>query len=235
MPALRAAFSSSPRRSFALIPAAVCGWEVLRGRSPVRGGTAGALLMSAGFALYRGAGMYRTAQGGGGPGFVSVPDRLVTTGIYGVSRNPMYLGHLIFLGGLVLLTRSPLAILGLALQRERFAERIALDERRMADLFGSAYDDYLARVPRWLPGSRPDASRYVLFHRIPEPDSARIRSRVMALGLKSRIDFQNAETDGREWLARLGGRATPALWDGRRLVTGADAVELELARGQGRP
>jgi hypothetical protein len=67
---------------------------------------------------------------------------------------------------------------------------------------------------------------YTLFHRVGEPASARIRSRVVDLGLKPRIDFQNAETDGKEELARLGGHATPALWDGHTLTVG----ESEVAR-----
>ena len=67
---------------------------------------------------------------------------------------------------------------------------------------------------------------YTLFHRVAEPASARIRSRVVDLGLKPRIDFQNAETDGKDDLARVGGSATPALWDGHTLTVG----ELEVAR-----
>ncbi|MDQ2911704.1 MAG: alpha/beta hydrolase [Chloroflexota bacterium] len=77
-----------------------------------------------------------------------------------------------------------------------------------------------------LSGSDAD---YTLFHRIGEPGSARIRLRVVELGLKPRIDFQNAETDGKDKLALLGGSGTPALWDGRTLATGEAAVGQKLA------
>jgi len=71
--------------------------------------------------------------------------------------------------------------------------------------------------------------RYTLFHRIAEPASARIRLRVVELGLKPQIDFQNAETDGRDELARLGGSVTPALWDGHALTVGEAPVAAKLA------
>ena len=71
---------------------------------------------------------------------------------------------------------------------------------------------------------------YTLFHRIAEPASARVRLLVVELGLKSRIDFQNAETDGKDELARLGGSVTPAFWDGHDLVAGADPVGDTLRR-----
>jgi cation diffusion facilitator family transporter len=70
---------------------------------------------------------------------------------------------------------------------------------------------------------------YTLFHRVAEPASARVRSRVVDLGLKPRIDFQNAETDGKDELARLGGSATPALWDGHVLLVGEADVSEKLA------
>ena len=69
---------------------------------------------------------------------------------------------------------------------------------------------------------------FTLFHRIAEPASARIRLRVVELGLKSSIDFQNAETDGKDELGRLGGSATPALWDGRSLTIGEDQIAQKL-------
>ena len=227
--AVRSAWwSSSPRRTFVMLPLAAAGVELSRRRSPLRGGVVGLALMAAGFVLYRGTGIYRDARGGGGPGFSTETEALVTTGPYAVSRNPMYVGHLIFLAGLVALTRSPVALAGLFIQWQRFRERVALDERRLADRFGHDYVEYVERVPRWLPRLRP--SPFVLFHRIAEADSALVRLQIVALGLKPRIDFQNAETDGKSELARSGGYATPALWDGKRLISGAGAVERELLR-----
>jgi len=79
------------------------------------------------------------------------------------------------------------------------------------------------------------ATAYTLFHRIDEPASARIRQRVVELGLKPRIDFQNAETDGQAELARLGGSLTPALWDGHTLTVGEPAVAKALLRIQPEP
>jgi len=70
---------------------------------------------------------------------------------------------------------------------------------------------------------------YTLFHRVAEPASARVRSRVVELGLKPRIDFQNADTDGKDELARLGGSITPALWDGHALTVGEPAIARKLA------
>jgi protein-S-isoprenylcysteine O-methyltransferase Ste14 len=227
-----AAWASSPRRSFVLIPLAAALGELMRRRSPFRGGAPGIALLAVGYGLYRAAGRHRAAQGGGGPGFAARPDRLVTTGPYAVVRNPMYLGHLLFLGGLVVLTRSPVALAGLAIQWQRLAKRARMDERRLADQFGHDYAEYVETVPRWLPLPASLASPYVLFHRIAEPASARIRSRVVELGLKSTIDFLNAETDGKDELARLGGAVTPALWDGRSLTVGEAAVALKLAAMQ---
>jgi hypothetical protein len=73
--------------------------------------------------------------------------------------------------------------------------------------------------------SDPD---YTLFHRIAEPASARVRLRIVELGLKARIDFQNADTDAKGD-PRLGSASTPALWDGRSLTVGEDRVARKLA------
>jgi glutathione S-transferase len=64
----------------------------------------------------------------------------------------------------------------------------------------------------------------ILYHRIGDPDSAAVRRRVVELGLKARLDFQNVDTDGAEAFAKLGGGRVPALWDGERLHVGKRAA-----------
>jgi protein-S-isoprenylcysteine O-methyltransferase Ste14 len=92
-----------------------------------------------------------------------MPDRLITTGPYAVTRNPMYLGHLVFLAGLALVTRSPLAVVAAVGHVPWFAARVHRDELRLQERFGAPYDEYCSQVPRWLPGLQrspsPDPSR----------------------------------------------------------------------------
>ena len=76
---------------------------------------------------------------------------LVTSGIYRWTRNPMYLGMSLILGGiglaagslwfLIALPIAMIAVTRLAIERE---------ERYLAQLFGQPYLDYKARVRRWL-------------------------------------------------------------------------------------
>jgi protein-S-isoprenylcysteine O-methyltransferase Ste14 len=76
--------------------------------------------------------------------------RLVTTGLYRFSRNPMYLGMtLLYIGGaLVVDSLWPLALLPLVLVLlVRFV--IRLEERYLAATFGEAYEEYRRRVRRW--------------------------------------------------------------------------------------
>jgi glutathione S-transferase len=64
----------------------------------------------------------------------------------------------------------------------------------------------------------------ILYHRIDDPESAAVRRRVVELGIKAQVDFQNVDADGAEAFARHGGRQVPALWDGKRLHEGRVAV-----------
>jgi protein-S-isoprenylcysteine O-methyltransferase Ste14 len=82
------------------------------------------------------------------------PDRassLVNTGIYQVTRNPMYLGMLLVLAALAAGFGQPLAVLpvfGFVGYLNRF--QINAEERAMAALFGEQYQAYRKRVRRWL-------------------------------------------------------------------------------------
>ncbi|MGH2470893.1 MAG: hypothetical protein ACRDG6_00610, partial [Candidatus Limnocylindria bacterium] len=71
---------------------------------------------------------------------------------------------------------------------------------------------------------------FVLFHTVGDPASARVRREIVARGLKSRIDFQNVGSEeGAELFAARQGTALPAIWDGERLLTGADTIDRWLS------
>jgi protein-S-isoprenylcysteine O-methyltransferase Ste14 len=148
--ALASLARSSPRQTFVLIPLLTLAGELLGRRRP-RVRSEWLLLCALGYALYRGSGAYRSAHRAGPPGFERSPDRLLVTGPYALTRNPMYLGHLLFLSGLALATGSPVAVAGLLWQWRRLAARVAVDEERLERIFGQEYRDYVGRVPRWLP------------------------------------------------------------------------------------
>lgn len=76
---------------------------------------------------------------------------LVVSGLYRFTRNPMYLGHLIFLTGLAITFWSWFAVLILAARAIWFHRRVMFDERRLVASFGAEYDGYRARVKRWIP------------------------------------------------------------------------------------
>ena len=140
----------SPVQTFILIPLlTLLGEALTRRRIRLRGEWL--LLCLAGYGLYRGAGRYRMAQGAGSEGFRRPPDKLVTTGPYAISRNPMYLGHLLFSAGIALATGSPIAVGGFVYEWRRFTRRVRIDEERIEKVFGEEYREYRSRVPRWVP------------------------------------------------------------------------------------
>ena len=97
-------------------------------------------------------GNYRLRLGRGGPGIDVPPENIVAQGPYKYIRNPMYLGHLIFMLGLALAFRSWPAAALFAFHIVWFQLRVIADEARLETLFGAAYMDYKARVKRWIPG-----------------------------------------------------------------------------------
>lgn len=79
------------------------------------------------------------------------PAEMVTGGIYGISRNPIYAGFLLVLIGLVVLLRSlfPLVVLvGYVVLIERNV--IRFEENLLAQKFGPRWVAYKQRTRRWL-------------------------------------------------------------------------------------
>jgi len=81
----------------------------------------------------------------------SPPRSLVTSGPYRLSRNPMYIGVIVVLLGWAALFRSR-TLLGYALAVAiAFHLRVQSSEEPWARrTFGADWEDYRARVPRWL-------------------------------------------------------------------------------------
>ena len=76
---------------------------------------------------------------------------LVTTGIHGWSRNPIYVGLFLVYGGIAIAMHSPWAlILAVPLAVTIRYGVIAREEAYLEERFGDAYRDYKARVRRWL-------------------------------------------------------------------------------------
>lgn len=76
---------------------------------------------------------------------------IVSSGVFGISRNPMYVGLVLVLVAWAVFLSSPAALVGpvgLALYLTRF--QIVPEERALATKFGDAYADYTARVRRWI-------------------------------------------------------------------------------------
>ena len=122
------------------VPMPVPGWAA----------TAGAVVALSGFALILAAGwqMWRART-------TIIPRRdpvaLVTGGVFAISRNPIYLGDALILGGLCLrwgaLSGVVLVPAFMVLISRRF---IAGEEARLKAAFGRAYDGWSSRTRRWL-------------------------------------------------------------------------------------
>ena len=152
---MRMSPSSTSTRTFVIWPLVVAAEQALSRR---RAHAAGLPLLAAGYAAYKLAGAYRVPRAGGPPGMSQgMPDRLVEDGPYRYTRNPMYGGHLLFLAGLAVTTRSPVAAGLLGWHVKWFADRVAKDERRLQERFGEAYEKYRERTPRWSP--RPNGGQ----------------------------------------------------------------------------
>jgi protein-S-isoprenylcysteine O-methyltransferase Ste14 len=145
-------FSRTPVRTFVVYPTVALLWELSVQRWQFQPNFWFVPLMIWGYLQYRLCGRYRVMRGGGGPGLETPPDRLVATGFYAYTRNPMYLGHIIFLVGLTLTLKSwPAAVITIT-TAIWFHIRVVGDERKLVDRLGQPYVDYLSSVKRWIPG-----------------------------------------------------------------------------------
>src|SRR3954465_15593491 len=141
----------TPVQTFILCPLAVIVFELVLNRGRLTIVPWGLPLLAWGYLQYLFVGRYRLPRAGGTSGMDVPPERIIAAGPYRYTRNPMYLGHLIFLTGLALTFWSWFALIILSGRAIWFHRRVLQDEARLEGIFGAEYDAYRARVKRWIP------------------------------------------------------------------------------------
>ena len=141
----------------ALFPAVLLGIFVLsRPRWPAGDARLDDLLDLAGFAVALAGQVLRVAVVGyayiirGGKNKQVYAEELVTRGFFNHGRNPLYVGNILILLGLLLIWNSPLGYLvGGPFFLVGYVAIVAAEEAFLRRKFGAEYDAYCARVPRW--------------------------------------------------------------------------------------
>jgi len=99
-------------------------------------------------------------EGHGTPAPWAPPERFVVHGLYRFTRNPMYVGVLALVLGQALLLGRQVLFAWAAAAWLIFQLFLVLEEEPgLRRRFGTEYDDYRARVPRWFPIA-PRSPRY---------------------------------------------------------------------------
>ncbi|MET0155249.1 MAG: isoprenylcysteine carboxylmethyltransferase family protein [Rickettsiales bacterium] len=77
-------------------------------------------------------------------------DTLVTGGFFGACRNPLYVGNVLILGGLLLMHGNPFVLtIGAAFFLTGYQAIVATEENFLRNKFDAKYREYCAGVPRW--------------------------------------------------------------------------------------
>ena len=78
------------------------------------------------------------------------PDKLVTSGMFAISRNPIYVCFLMFFAGLFLVHRNIVMAVAIALFALVIHRQVMREERFLAAHYGAEYEDYRKIVRRYL-------------------------------------------------------------------------------------
>jgi protein-S-isoprenylcysteine O-methyltransferase Ste14 len=81
-------------------------------------------------------------------------DKLVVEGIFAHARHPLYVGNFLLLVGLMMIWNSPWGYLLAATLATGLFCMARAEEVFLRRKFGAAFDDYCARVPRFVPNLR---------------------------------------------------------------------------------
>jgi protein-S-isoprenylcysteine O-methyltransferase Ste14 len=139
------------------LPWTICRWRLaspLLGFFPFR--IIGVLMITAGLPILLDSFTRFAIQGMGTPAPVAAPRHLVVTGLYRHVRNPMYVAVSLLIFGQGLLFGSVSVLeLGVVVWLGFFAFVVFYEEPVLRQKFGKEYEEFCARVPRWIPRLKP--------------------------------------------------------------------------------
>jgi protein-S-isoprenylcysteine O-methyltransferase Ste14 len=139
------------------LPWTICQWHFsppLLGFFPFR--VAGVLMIAAGLPVLLDSFARFAIEGLGTPAPVVPPKRLLVSGLYRYVRNPMYVALSLMIFGQGLLFGSvSLLEYGVVVWLGFFAFVVLYEEPTLRGKFGKEYEEYCARVPRWIPRLKP--------------------------------------------------------------------------------
>jgi len=79
-------------------------------------------------------------------------DTLVTRGIFGVMRNPLYVGNLLAAAGILVVHNNPMVyLIGGLFTLVSYQAIVLTEERFLRNKFGEEFEQYCREVSRWLP------------------------------------------------------------------------------------
>ncbi len=112
----------------------------------------GLLLLASGAIVYSWCVWDFVSFGKGTPAPIAAPKHLVVRGLYHYSRNPMYVGVLLVISGWALIYSRPVIFIYGLFVIICFQMFIVLyEEPRLYQIFGRDFNQYKAKVNRWLP------------------------------------------------------------------------------------
>jgi len=86
-----------------------------------------------------------------GVSFATAPlDKPITTGVYSISRNPMYFGVFLMYIGIGIACASWVFLLCAVVWIISWHFGVPEEERILLDKYGDAYREYMNRTPRWI-------------------------------------------------------------------------------------
>ena len=81
---------------------------------------------------------------------VNTPDKLVTGGMFSISRNPIYVCFLLFFAGLFLIHRNITVAVGAVLFALAIHRQVKREEAFLASHYGAEYEEYCKKTRRYL-------------------------------------------------------------------------------------